>query len=87
MLSVHDSNALFQVSMTIFPQEFHEDDEYNRDCTAFKVSSLGSLKLHRGIGGIKQGRKRLWSIPLNVLQVGMSFGKELNTTGHADVGK
>ncbi|XP_051531593.1 lymphocyte antigen 75-like isoform X3 [Myxocyprinus asiaticus] len=25
------------VSMVIFPQEFHEDDEYNRDCTAFKT--------------------------------------------------
>ncbi|XP_053490898.1 lymphocyte antigen 75 [Ictalurus furcatus] len=24
------------VSMKIFPEEFHEDDEYNRDCTAFK---------------------------------------------------
>ncbi|XP_007237400.3 lymphocyte antigen 75 [Astyanax mexicanus] len=24
------------VSMTMFPQEFHEDDDYNRDCTAFK---------------------------------------------------
>ncbi|XP_053369706.1 lymphocyte antigen 75 [Clarias gariepinus] len=24
------------VSMKIFPGEFHEDDEYNRDCTAFK---------------------------------------------------
>lgn len=26
-----------KVSMAIFPQEFHEDDEYNRACTAFKV--------------------------------------------------
>lgn len=26
-----------KVSMAIFPQEFHEDDEYNRGCTAFKV--------------------------------------------------
>ncbi|XP_031680247.1 lymphocyte antigen 75 isoform X1 [Oncorhynchus kisutch] len=25
------------VSMAIFPQEFHEDDEYNRGCTAFKT--------------------------------------------------
>ncbi|KAK3561497.1 hypothetical protein QTP86_005998 [Hemibagrus guttatus] len=25
------------VSMKIFPEEFHEDDEYNRDCTAFKT--------------------------------------------------
>ncbi|XP_051528122.1 lymphocyte antigen 75 isoform X2 [Myxocyprinus asiaticus] len=25
------------VSMLIFPQEFHEDDDYNRDCTAFKT--------------------------------------------------
>ncbi|KAI5101821.1 lymphocyte antigen 75, partial [Silurus meridionalis] len=24
------------VSMKIFPKDFHEDDEYNRDCTAFK---------------------------------------------------
>ncbi|XP_072516907.1 lymphocyte antigen 75 [Salminus brasiliensis] len=32
------------VSMTIFPQEFHEDDDYNRDCAAFK-SLKGSFKL------------------------------------------
>ncbi|XP_076880757.1 LOW QUALITY PROTEIN: lymphocyte antigen 75 [Brachyhypopomus gauderio] len=25
------------VSMMIFPQEFHEDDEYSRDCAAFKT--------------------------------------------------
>ncbi|TSS35876.1 Lymphocyte antigen 75 [Bagarius yarrelli] len=24
------------VSMKVFPEEFHDDDEYNRDCTAFK---------------------------------------------------
>uniref|UniRef100_A0AAY5E854 Lymphocyte antigen 75 n=1 Tax=Electrophorus electricus TaxID=8005 RepID=A0AAY5E854_ELEEL len=33
------------VSMMIFPQDFHEDDEYNRDCAAFKVNSDHSRNL------------------------------------------
>lgn len=31
---------LQQVSMDILQQDFHEDDAYDRHCTAFKVSSV-----------------------------------------------
>lgn len=36
-LSVKSVYSFSQVSMDVLHQDFHEDDAYSRDCTAFKV--------------------------------------------------